>query len=245
MVSSNTRILIAAAVILAIAAGMCVALDVRSEIRNATKSFKDITLTAKVLYGNQKELAKIGKDFPKSYEFKTTTVRYKAPDKMRVEGKLGMVSVAIIMNGKHKAYRVPALHISKKEDCSKDPHKLQGDLDIGIVTEQLWVDYVVKDTDVEKTPTGNVYRITVVRPGAVRKQVCWVDAKTCKLLKMEKYEADGSLKSRMIFSKHKEVAGIWVPTRVDVYNKDNKLAGTTEYQNIKVNTGIDDSVFKL
>jgi hypothetical protein len=103
-------------VFLGIGLGLSFAADVRGQVKAATKGLKDITLTAKVVYGNKKELSKIGKDFPKSYDFKTTTVKYKAPDKMKVEGKLGMVGVTIIINGCFKAYRVPALHISKKED---------------------------------------------------------------------------------------------------------------------------------
>lgn len=233
-------------VALSVGLGMANAADIRGEIRDATKNFKDITLTANVVYGNKKELEKIGKDFPKSYDAKTTTVKYKAPDKMRVDGKIGMVGISIIMNGKYKLYRVPSLHIGKKEDCTNEPHQLQGDLDIGIVTEQLWRDYIVTNTDAVKGADGTVYKIVFVRSNSKeKKNVCYVEPKTCKLLKLEKYESDGSLKSRYIFSKHKYVDSVWVPMRIEVYNRDNKLAGATEYSNVRVNAGIDDSVFKI
>src|SRR5665647_1490558 len=112
--------------------------DVRAKIREATHGFKDVTITAKVLYTNHDELKKIGKDFPKSYEFKTTTIWYKAPDQMRIEGKLGLVKMAMIMNDHYKAISVPSIHYSRKEDISDDPHKRQTDFDLGIVTESLW-----------------------------------------------------------------------------------------------------------
>lgn len=231
-------------VALTMLAGFCA--DIRGAIREATKGFKDITLTAKVVHGNQKELAKIGKDFARSYEVETTTIKYKAPDKMRVAGKLGMVGFAVVRNGNWKAYIVPALRIHKKEDCTKEPHQLQGDLDVGIVTEELWRDFVVQDAHVEKSSGGDLYKITFVRMNSKEKHLtCWVEAKGCKLLKLDKYESDGSMKSRCVFSKHKQVGGVWVPLRIDVYNEDNKLAGTTEYSNIKVNSGIPDSEFKL
>lgn len=249
MNSKRLHLFLPAIAILAVGPGICGAApaDIRAKIREATRSFKDITLTAKVVYANQKELKKIGKDFPKSYEFKTTTIRYKAPDKMKVEGKLGMVKVVIIMNGGRKAYRVPALHIGKKEDIRDKPHKRQTDIDIGIVTDRLWHDYVVRATAAEKTPSGEVYRITFVRTNAREKShVCWVDAKTLKLLKLDKYESDGSLKSRYLYSNHKHIGGIvWVPGRIEVYNQDGKLAGVTAYQNMRVNTGIPDSEFKI
>lgn len=231
---------------LALGLGICIAADIRGEIREATKGFKDITLTAKVVYGNKKELQKIGKDFPKSYDAKTSTVRYKAPDKMRMDGKIGMVGISIIINGKWKLYRVPALHIGKKQDCTDEPNQLQGDLEVGLITEQLWRDYVVTGADIVKAADASQYKLTFARSNARdKKRVCWVEPKTIKLLKLEKYEPDGSLKARYIYSKHKHVGGVWVPTRIDVYNEDNKLAGSTEYVNIKVNTGIADSVFKI
>lgn len=219
--------------------------EIRNNIAQATRGLKDITLTGKVLYGNQRELAKIGKDFPKSYEFKTTTVRYKAPDKMRMEGKLGMVTVAVIVNGDTKAISIPSVKYSKKENIKSAPHKRQTAVDIGLITDDLWHSFIVTDTVSEKGSTGTVYRITFVRSNARdRKLVCWVEPDTAKLLKFDKYHDDGSLKSRFIYSKHTRVNGIWVPGRVDVYNEDGKLAGTTAYENVKVNTGIPDSVFK-
>lgn len=233
-------------VILSVGLGVSIAADIRGDIRNATKSFKDISLNGKVVYGNKKELQKIGSDFPKSYDAKNTTVRYKAPDKMRVDGKVGLVGISIIMNGKYKLYRVPSLHIGKKQDCSNEPHQLQGDLDIGIVSDQLWRDYIVTDADVVHVSGDTLYKLTFVRSNAKDKDiVCYVEPKTAKLLKLEKLESDGKLKCRYIYSKHKHVEGIWVPTRIDVYNRDNKLAGATEYSNIKVNAGIPDSVFKI
>ncbi len=245
MIIRRTHLLVAAMVI-AIGLGASAAVDVRSEVRAATKGFKDITLTAKVVYGNKKELAKIGKDFPKSYDVETTTVKYKAPDKMKVAGKLGMLGITIIRNGCFKVYRVPSLGIGKKQDCTKEPHQLQGDLDIGILTEQLWRDYIVEDARVEKASSDVLYKITFIRSNSKEKHItCWVEAKTCKLLKLEKYESDGSMNSRYVFSKHKHIGAIWVPTRIDVYNRDNKLAGASEYSNIKVNSGIPDSEFKL
>jgi len=221
--------------------------DVRSTISQATRGFKDVKLTCRVLYANQAELKKIGKDFPKSYEFKTTTVWYKSPDKMKMVGKLGMLKAAVVMNGDRKATFIPALRYSKKENIEEEPHKRQTDLDIGIVTDSIWRDYIVVDAADDHGSDDAVYRITFVRDNArQKKHVCWVDAKTLKLLKLEKYESDGSLKSRYIYSKHSLINGlIWVPGRVDVYNQDAKLAGTTAYESISVNIGIPDSEFKI
>ena len=221
--------------------------DIKSAISQATHGFRDVTLTCKVLYADHAELKKIGKDFNKSYEFNTTTVRFKAPDKMKMEGKLGLVRAAVVINGDRKATMIPAIRYSKKENISDEPHKRQTDIDIGIATGSLWRDYTVTSTVEERGANGPVYKITFVRQNShEKKHVCWIDAKTLKLLKVEKYESDGSLKSRYIYSKHSLIDGaVWVPGRIDVYNQEGKLAGTTAYENIRINTGISDSVFKI
>lgn len=217
------------------------AADLRSRIRQETGDFRDITLTCKVLQADQKELKKIGKDFPKSYEFKSTLIRFKSPDKMKMEGKLGMVRIEIVINGNRKLTSIPPIHYRKKEDISDKPHKRQTDLDVGMITESLWRDYIVSSIDDD----GPADRITFCRENSkTKKLVAWVDDKSLKLLKVEKYESDGRLISRYIYSGHSLINGVvWVPSKIQVYNCDGNLAGTTGYENIKVNTGIPDSVF--
>ena len=216
--------------------------DLRSLTREKTSCLKDISLTARVVNANKDELRKISKDFPKSYEFKTSTISFKCPDKMKMEGKLGMVHGSITINGDWKITR---FIVKQKENIKNEPHKRQSEFDIGIFTDSIWSDYIVKDTDLQKGSSGNVYRVTFVRSNSrERKIACWVDADTLKLQKVEKYNSDGSLKARYIYSCHSHINGIWVPGRVDVYNCDGKLAGATEYENIRVNAGIPDSEFK-
>jgi outer membrane lipoprotein-sorting protein len=217
----------------------------KSAVIKATHKFRDITLTCKVLYANQAELKKIGKDFGKSYEFKSTNVYFKKPDKMKIEGKLGMLGAKIIINGNRKATIIPGLHISKKENIADEPHKKQTDLDLGIISDSLWRDYIILKVEREKTTTRNIYRVTFVRPNSREKRlVAWLDSSGFKLLKLEKYESDGTLKVRYIYSHHIFVDKlIWIPCRIDVYSPDGKLAGTTVYENIKVNTNIPDSEF--
>ena len=218
--------------------------DIRSRISKATKGFKDVTLTCRILYANHAELKKIGKDFAIQYEFKTATVRYKSPNKLKMEGKLGIVKAAVVINGDRKLTR---FIYSKRENIRDKPHKRQTDFDIGIISDSLWRDYIITGTATQKASETSVYKITFVRGNSRgKKHICWVDPKTLKLLKVEKYESDGTLKSKYIYSNHSLINGlIWVPGRVDVYNQDGKLAGTSVYENVKVNTGIPDSVFKF
>lgn len=215
--------------------------DLRSRIREETSGFKDVTLIARVLRADQDELRKIGKDFGKSYDCGSTTIQFKSPDKMKMTGKIGMARISVVINGDWKATH---FIITKKENIKDAPHKRQTDFDIGIFTDSLWRDYIVLDT--EKAAGGKEYLVTFVRDNSRgRKIYCWIDADTLKMLKVEKREENGDLKARYIYSGHKRFGGIWVPGRVDVYNRDGKLAGATAYEDIRVNIGIPDAEFKI
>jgi outer membrane lipoprotein-sorting protein len=42
-----------------------------------------------------------------------------------------------------------------------------------------------------------------------------------------------------------QVAGVWVPTRIEVYNGEGRLAAVTQYKQVKVNTGLSESLFRI
>ncbi len=218
--------------------------DVRAEIRAATSGFRDFTIGAKIAYANQKELAVIGKDYGNSYQFKNSTIIFKMPDKVKVTSTAGVVKVSYIITGNMK--RIRAGLLKKTEDISNEPHKKQTPLDVGMVTEAIWKQFRVDNVKMQGTAANPTYVLTLSLPNSPqKKQYIWVDGKDWRLLKREKHEADGSLKSRYVYSKHKSYKGVvWAPTEQRVYNKNGKLAGTTVYSNIKVNTGVADGVFQ-
>ena len=243
----KTRFLAACAFLILLLPVSAHSADVKAKVCDATRGFRDITLTARVLYTSLPELKKIDKDISKTYEFKTTTISYKAPDQMKIEGKLGLVLVSLTMNEHYKSIRIPSLHYSKKEDISDEPHKRQTDFDIGIVSASLWRDYIVTDVDTEGDGNDAVYRVTFIRQSSDKKKhsVAYIDADSLKLLKVESFTKEGTLKSRCLYSNHVKLDGIWVPRRADLYGPSGKIAASTAYENIKVNTGLSDSLFKI
>ena len=65
------------------------------------------------------------------------------------------------------------------------------------------------------------------------------------MLKRDSYTQAGKLEAIYFYRDVKPVApGIWFPTRIEVMNADRVLAGTTVYKDIKVNTGLPDSLFE-
>ena len=222
----------------------CFALDIRDEIRDASKGFRTLSATLIATHANEAELQRIGKDFARSYEFKEAQVLFKNPDKLKITGKVGLVRVDYIVNGDTRIVRVPSLHVSKKDSFANDPQKRQTPLDVGVLSDAIWQEYDVS-FEGEKTVNGEKqYVLFLKRKGARRTQRLWIEAGAMRLLKREKYENDGSLKVRFVYVGMRRLEGVWVPGKIEAYSESGKLAGVTEYRNVKVNVPIEDGEFK-
>ena len=88
-------------------------------------------MTAAVTYKNKRALAKVEESFTRLYEFKTAKVTAKSPDKLKTEGRLGMLSFTYIVNNTTRIVRVPTIRVNKKDEYKNEPSKLQDLLDIG------------------------------------------------------------------------------------------------------------------
>jgi outer membrane lipoprotein-sorting protein len=242
-----SRRMIAILLVMAVAAvGHALAEGVRDDVTEATHKFRDIRATAVVVYANENELKKMGKSYARSFEFKKATLIFKDPDKFRIEGVLGLIRITYITCGDVRTVRVPALHYGKRDDLSDEPGKIQTSLDVGIVTDSLWSRYNVRQIGTEETPSGPVIVFQLARKGDPRpNQKIWVDGKTYKLLKREKYHNEGDLKARYTYEQHRLVDGaIWIPIRTNTYNEKGILVGISELRDIKVNGNVPDSLFK-
>ncbi len=218
--------------------------DVLNDIKESGRAFKDFSATAVVMYADKNELKKLSKGAAQTYDFKEAKVLYKYPDKLKMTGKVGLVGVEFIKNGDLQIIRVPALKISRKDDFDDEPQRRQTPLDIGVISDAMWRDYDIS-FEGEKTIDGvKQYVLHLKRKTVNRTQRIWIDAETMRLAKREKYDAQGRLKDRFIYKDSKKIDGIWVPQRIEAYTPNGKLAGITEYRNIRINTGISDSEFR-
>jgi len=234
------------AIVLSIGAWASAVSSVKERISDSTSDFKDVVVHARVTYANAKALSEISKDMPRSYNVKSSTLSFKYPDKMRMEGRVSVIKAVMIINGDMKAIVIPGIHVISKRSIKGQPHMRQTELDLGILTRSLWNDYIVRSAEAEDSANGSVYKIVFVRSNALRRNlVVWADEKSLKMLKLEKHDEDGSMKVRYVFSDHHRVNGIWVPGRIDVYNRQGKLGATSMYEDIRVNSGLPDSLFKI
>lgn len=222
--------------------------DVRSL---AQSGFRDATFTAQVADANQRELQKINKDFANSYRFKSSKVWMKEPLMLRMESVVDDTQIFFIVNGSKRLVRVPRAGISQRENLAKAPGKRQTPLDFGLLTPSLFVNFFTGKF-VREEARGDfagdmVFDLTYVPSldDTTRHRV-WIDPKMRFTTKREWYSQNGGfLVATFTYSEPKQVGGVWMPTRVTVRNADGKVAGSSVYKDLKVNTGLADTLFKV
>jgi hypothetical protein len=206
----------------------------------------DLRATVRQQTANQRELEKINKDFANSYRIKQMTARYKEPSRMRLESKLGVVNVVYIINGNYK--HVSAGPIKHTDDISNAPGKRQSLMDFGILTPSFMklVNAKFLRYDHEGGMRYPVFELTWANSDDTSKHIVWMDGKTRTVVKRQWYNQHGTLMATFYYKNPAEVApGVWVPTRVEVYNAEGKLGGVTTYVNLHVNEGLPDSLFQF
>lgn len=207
----------------------------------------DLTATGVVSEANQRELGKVSKDFGFLYRFKSVLMRYKEPNKVRIEGSVEGTKGVYILNGSIQIVSVPKLRLNTRRDFGNSPGKRKSLVDMGLISE-YYLTYAnlkfVREGSVEGTPVA-VFEITYKnRDEDTSHHLVYIDPKTRVIRKRDSYRQDGTLQAIYYYRDVKEVAkGIWFPTKIEVQNTDRKVAGTTIYRDIKVNTGLPDSLF--
>jgi outer membrane lipoprotein-sorting protein len=209
----------------------------------ASRGLKDLEAHVQVVSADQAELAKINRDFGMAYRLKSLTMRYKEPNKLRMDGSIG----CLIINGPTRHFRVPAIKLSKTDDLGESPGKRYTLMDIGLLTEGGLAGVrsrYLRDEQVDGE-TARVFEITYKDDDSV-KYVAWVDQRTHVLVKREWYDGSGKRKATFSYREPKQVAAdLWVPTRIEIRNPENVVAAVTSYSDVKVNQGLDDSLFKI
>lgn len=208
-------------------------------------NFHDATFNAKVKFGNQSELRKINRDFGESYRFNTTLFRMKEPFKLRGDAKVDDTSVVFILNGGTRVIRAPRQGINLKTNVANKPGQRQTPFDFGILTDALVDGYLEgKFIRKDRATSDLVFDLSYnAKFDDSSRYRVWIDADSKFLNKREWYDQKGNLKATFIYSGPQKIGGCTLPSAAVVKNADGKAAGETLYQNIKVNTGLADSLF--
>lgn len=217
----------------------------KTTVTKLTKDFRDVTMTAVVTYRNKRALAKVEESFTRLYEFKTAKISAKSPDKMKTEGRLGMLSFTYIVNDTTRIVRIPSIRMNKKDENKDQPSKVQDLSDMGILTPSAWrIRELCLCPDPEAASKDQVL-INAAYPKNTMQNMFWIDTKNYCLTRFEKRDASGKVTIRLEYSKPQYFGNaIWLPTVVEIFAPDGERAGAMELRDIKVNTGLTDSMFE-
>jgi len=212
----------------------------------AQPALRDFSAAASIVSKNDDELRKIDNSYVQSYRFRESLIQYKEPMKLRVDAKAGFISIRYVINGKRKSTR--GMGLNKVKDITGRPGEEQSMLDSGVITPGFLADAVaarflgLQTLDKRKVPAFEFWYTD--EPNS-RHHFIWVDPAKRYILRHDVHHRSGGLKMRFVYQQPTQVGGVWIPTRVGMYNAENRLAGLTRYTNIKVNTGLSESLFRI
>ncbi len=212
--------------------------------------FRDAKFSADVSAANFTELKKINEDFTASYRFKNSQVWLKDPFMLKMISTVDDTKITFIVNGGMRYTSIPRSKINLKEDVSKRPGKRQTIFDFGMLAPSLFKGFFIgKFVRMDRATGDIVFDFTYESQlkDTSRHRV-WIDTDKKMVTKREWYgqlfNTDGRLMARMIYSNPRQENGIWVNTKVTVFNSDNKQAGIINYSGFDLNSGVSETIFK-
>lgn len=209
--------------------------------------FEDAIFTAKVVTGNQAELAKISDDFGNSYRLKVVKSYLKEPLMMRLETKVDDTNLLLVIANFKRTFKVPRFP-TKPEDLRDKPGKMQTPLDYGLITPSMMAElFTAKYVRTDRASGDYVFDLTFKTPkfSDTSRHRIWVDPQKRVVSKREWYNQYGRQKATFFYEEPMLRDGVWFPSRGTVRNMDGKIAGVIEYESVKVNSGLVDSLFKV
>jgi len=213
------------------------------------RELRDLQGTTTVIFKNERELAKLGRDFVEAYNLQEVQFFLKEPGCVRMQGRRGIATVRYITNGDRKLTEVPTLRIRSIKNIAQDPSEGETALDFGVITPSVLARIDGRFLRMEQHLGKNcaVFELWWRAEPRLR-QTVWLDPQTRTVVdRIEHHRARRrpGFKKRFVFSEVQRINGVWIPTRVDIYNPENRLAGSSRYSNVRVNSGLDDRLFQF
>jgi len=216
--------------------------------RFAQHALKDFTATNEIVQKNPAVLDTIGRNFAQGYRIRQSVIWYKEPSKLRVDAKAGFLSVRYVINGNRKSTQVPGLHINKARDITGRPGEAQGMLDSGLITPAFLTNSVASRYVGQRPLDGRsvpVFEFWYTADKLSRHHLLWVDPDKKIVLRHDVDDRHGHPWMRYMLKQPIQVSGIWVPTRLEVYAADGRLAATTRCSGVKINSGLGEGLFRM
>jgi outer membrane lipoprotein-sorting protein len=210
----------------------------------------DVTATMKVGAYDERECAKINKDFGLIYKLKgDIKLRYKEENKLRLDAQIGASAATLIVNETTQYARLFGGAVHTSTPLGNTPGKRKTLLDVGMISAG-YLAYTEAEFKRVQAIDGVPCAVFHIRYRDQKldtsHRLVWIDPKTKVVLKRIEYSQQGKENATFYYKNPKEVApGVWFPSSIIAYNNENKKAGETFYRDVKINTGLNDSIFKI
>lgn len=207
----------------------------------------DFSAVMKVVQHDDQAGAKIEKSFSLIYNLKgDVKVRYKEENKLRLDARVKTSDVIFVVNGTRQIVLAKSMGLNSTTNLGPNPGKRKTLLDVGMLSAG-YLAYSNAEYKGQVTYAGvncAKFRLWYKDKTDTSFRLVWIDPKTKITLKREDYSQKGKLNATYTYQDPREIEhGIWFPTHVSAINNEGQKAGELSYNNVKVNQGIDDSVF--
>lgn len=220
------------------------ATDVLAKVKAAEAGVKDMRAEMVIESANKGNVSDMGAGYSDILKLEKGVISWKSPDKFRMDGYARGIKASFVQNGYKKL--VLAAMIRQTEDLTNKPGKRLDSLDFGFLSSRLWKDNTV--TVVSTAKNGVVQLKLDPKSGGPDKRhdFVWLDPKTLRMTKREKYTGDGKMRVRYVYTEFDTLAGkLPIATKSTLYGPNGDRLGTVAYTNVKANVGLADSIFSL
>jgi outer membrane lipoprotein-sorting protein len=214
-------------------------------IRAAHTAIQSLSMTVQSREVQEDELRRMKNHAEMALEMPRIRVFFNAPDRIRLEGKRGILPVTLIVNGNSKLIRYGPIH--KREDVTGNPDRKQGGLDFGLLTNQVWTDFRVISEGRRpwEDQTAIVLRLTARSSPEGSYHLVWVDEDSHRVLQIEDRTGQDELKRRQVFRQPTRTpGGAWIARRIELFNARQKFVGALELSDFVVNEGLQAKLFE-
>ena len=218
--------------------------DILARVKAAEAGVSDMRAEMEIESADKGNVSDMGAGYSDILQLQKAVISYKKPDKLRMDGFARGIKASFIQNGYKKL--ILAAMIRQTEDLRDKPGKRLDTLDFGFLSSRLWVDNTV--TVVSTAKSGLIELKLDPKSGGADKRHdnLWVDPKTLRVTKREKYRGSGELRIRYVYSDFQTLAGkLPIATTSTMYGPSGDKLGTVTYRNVKANVGLADSLFSL
>jgi len=220
------------------------AVEILNRVKAAEAPLQDFRAEMVITEPNKTAISGMGEGYSDILRLEKAVVSYKKPDKIRYDGYARGIKVAYIQNGYTKLIIAPM--IKQKLDVKNKPGQRQDTLDLGFLSSRLWTDNYVTVVSTDKNGIAKVKFDPKFGDNDKRHDIVWLDLKTLRVIKREKYLGSGELRIRNVYSAHTMLGGkLPIATVSEMFDSKGQSLGVATYKNLKVNTGLSDALFSL